>query len=109
MKHNQASKSSNTKISQSQNDRQAINLKSISDLTLSWKKEAEKMTYEESLQELDELLIALQNESVPVEQLQRSYLRGKVFLERCESLLAKIEQEIVDLNPDTLQDKKSFS
>ena len=62
------------------------------------------LSYEESLKALDELLDLLQNDTVPVEDLQRSYLLGNLYLEHCEKLLNITEQEIVELNKEELQD-----
>ena len=35
--------------------------------------------------------------------LQRHYLRGQIYLDRCESLLLTAEQNVVQLDPDTLE------
>jgi exodeoxyribonuclease VII small subunit len=49
------------------------------------------------------LLEELQNDAVPLADLQQHYLRGQIYLERCEGLLLKAEQNVVQLNPDTLE------
>ncbi len=61
------------------------------------------LSYEESLKALDDLLDLLQNDTVPVEDLQRSYLLGNLYLDHCEEILNNTEQEIVELNQDQLQ------
>ena len=65
------------------------------DLSLQLRKEAELLSYEESMQCLDEILELFQNESMPIEEIQKNHLLGKIYLERCEDLLNKTEQEIV--------------
>ena len=69
----------------------------------SWREDAETLSYEESLTALDLLLEDLQNDSVAMADLQRHYLRGQIYLNRCESLLHKAEQNVVQLDPDTLE------
>ena len=77
--------------------------KSLSTQLKSWRKDAATLSYEESLTALDLLLEELQNDAVPLAALQQHYLRGQIYLERCESLLLKAEQNVVQLNPDTLE------
>ncbi|HGY5545949.1 MAG TPA: exodeoxyribonuclease VII small subunit, partial [Prochlorococcus sp.] len=48
------------------------------------------------------LLVQLQNENVPVEELQGSYLHGKIYLEHCEALLNSVEQNVLQLDADSL-------
>ena len=67
-----------------------------------WRKEAEALNYEESLQALDLLLARLQDESLPLSELQSSYQRAEIFLNRCEQLLSKTEQNVLQLDPETL-------
>jgi exodeoxyribonuclease VII small subunit len=77
--------------------------KSLSAQLKSWRKDAATLSYEESLTALDLLLEELQNDAVPLADLQQHYLRGQIYLERCEGLLLKAEQNVVQLNPDTLE------
>ncbi|HGY5534054.1 MAG TPA: exodeoxyribonuclease VII small subunit [Prochlorococcus sp.] len=67
-----------------------------------WRQDSESLSYEESLQALDLLLVQLQNENVPVEELQGSYLHGKIYLEHCEALLNSVEQNVLQLDADSL-------
>ncbi len=64
--------------------------------------EISKLSYEESLEQLDKLIRELQNEEIPVEKLCDNYLKGKLYLQHCEVLLSKIEQNIIQLDPITL-------
>ena len=50
---------------------------------------------------LDLLLEELQNDAVPLADLQRHYLRGQIYLDRCESLLLTAEQNVVQLDRHT--------
>ena len=77
--------------------------KSLSTQLKSWRKDAASLNYEESLTALDLLLEELQNDAVPLADLQQHYLRGQIYLDRCEGLLLKAEQNVVQLNPDTLE------
>ena len=67
-----------------------------------WRKEAEALNYEEALQALDLLLARLQDESLPLSELQSSYQRAEIYLNRCEQLLSKTEQNVLQLDPGTL-------
>ena len=68
-----------------------------------WRKDAETLSYEEAMQALDLLLAELQNDSVPLADLQQKLLHGEVYLNRCQSLLDSVEQSIVELDPTTLK------
>ena len=72
-----------------------------------FRSKVEKLSYENALKELDLILLSLQNETLPVEDLQKFYLKGQVYLEHCERLLNNVEQEIVQLSPEKLE--KSIS
>ena len=68
-----------------------------------WRKDAETLSYEEAMQALDLLLAELQNDSVPLADLQQKVLHGEVYLKQCQSLLDSVEQSIVELDPTTLK------
>ena len=68
-----------------------------------WRKDAEALSYEEAMQALDLLLAELQNDSVPLADLQQKVLHGEVYLSRCQSLLDSMEQSIIELDPTTLK------
>ena len=70
-----------------------------------WRKDAEVLSYEEAIQALDLLLAELQNDSVPLADLQQKVLHGEVYLSRCQTLLDSVEQSIVELDPTTLKAK----
>ena len=67
-----------------------------------WCKEAEALNYEEALQALDLLLARLQDEALPLSELQSSYQRAEIYLNLCEQLLSQTEQNILQLNQETL-------
>ena len=68
-----------------------------------WREDAETLSYEEAIQALDLLIAELQNDSVPLADLQQKVLHGEVYLNRCQSLLDSVEQSIVELDPTTLK------
>ena len=68
-----------------------------------WQKDAETLSYEDAMQALDLLLAELQNDSVPLADLQQKVLHGEVYLSRCQSLLDSVEKSIVELDPTTLK------
>ena len=73
------------------------------DRTETWRKDAEGLSYEEAMQALDLLLAELQNDSVPLADLQQKVLHGEVYLSHCQALLDSVEQSIVELDPTTLK------
>ena len=68
-----------------------------------WRKDAAGLNYEEAMQALDLLLAELQNDSVPLAELQQRVLHGEIYLNRCQTLLDSVEQSIVELDPTTLE------
>ena len=77
--------------------------KEQSDRIETWRKDAETLSYEEAMQALNLLLAELQNDSVPLADLQQKVLHGEVYLNRCQSLLDSVEQSIIELDPTTLK------
>lgn len=73
------------------------------DVQTQWKKDAATLNYEESLQALDLLLTKLQDDSIPLSELQGGHQRAEIYLNRCEALLKEVEQSVAVLNPDTLE------
>lgn len=67
-----------------------------------WRKDAEALNYEEALQALDLLLARLQDEALPLSELQSSHQRAAIYLNRCEQLLSETEQNVLQLDPTTL-------
>ncbi len=89
--------SENTKISKSSNQRKIRkddNKKIIKELSL----EISKLSYEDSIKELDSILSQLQNETLLVEELKLNYLKAKLYLEHSESLLIQTEQDVIHIN-----------
>ena len=72
------------------------------DQKATWQNDAETLNYEEALQALDLLLAKLQDESLPLSELQSSHQRAEIFLSRCERLLSETEQNVLQLDPETL-------
>ena len=77
--------------------------KELRDRIKGWRSDAASLSYEEAMQALDLLLAELQNDGVPLAELQQRVLHGEVYLNRCQSLLDSVEQSIVELDPTTLQ------
>ena len=77
--------------------------KELSDRIQGWRSDAATLNYEEAMQALDLLLAELQNDSVPLAELQQRVLHGEIYLSRCQTLLDSVEQSIVELDPTTLE------
>ena len=76
---------------------------SLHDRINDWRKDASGLSYEEALQALDLILAELQDDAVPMADLQRQVLHGQVYLDHCESLLKTMGEAVVQLDPDTLE------
>ena len=74
------------------------NMKSIDIL----KKDIKKLSYEESIAELDIILTNVQNENISLDKIQNNYIKGHLLLKHCEELLHFVEQEINEINPQFL-------
>ena len=82
--------------SDSQLSYKKTNLKHIEDL----KKEITKLNYEESIDALESILTKVQDENIPLDQIQNNYIKGNIIIKHCEKLLENTEQEISEINLD---------
>ena len=68
----------------------------------SFKKDINKLSYEESISELETILTNIQDENISLDQIQINYIKGHLLLKHCEELLQFLEQEINEINPSFL-------
>ena len=66
------------------------------------KKDIKKLSYEESIAELDIILTNVQDENISLDKIQNNYIKGHLLLKHCEELLHFVEQEINEINPQFL-------
>ena len=64
------------------------------------KKDINKLSYEESISELENILTNIQDENISLDQIQINYMKGHLLLKHCEQLLQFVEQEINEINPE---------
>tara|TARA_B100001029_G_C14928233_1_gene376057 strand:+ start:315 stop:605 length:291 start_codon:yes stop_codon:yes gene_type:complete len=67
-----------------------------------FKKDIKKLTYEESICELETILTNVQDENISLEKIQENYIKGHLLLKHCEELLQYVEQEVNEINPEFL-------
>ena len=67
------------------------------------KKDINKLSYEESISELDTILTNVQDENISLDKIQINYIKGHLLLKHCEELLEFVEQEINEINPEFLK------
>ena len=65
-------------------------------------KDIKKLTYEESIAELEVILANVQDENISLDKIQKNYIKGHILLKHCEELLEFVEQEINEIDPDFL-------
>ena len=66
------------------------------------KKDINQLSYEESISELETILINVQDENISLDKIQINYIKGHLLLKHCEELLQFVEQEINEINPEFL-------
>tara|TARA_B100000579_G_scaffold356889_1_gene312688 strand:- start:272 stop:562 length:291 start_codon:yes stop_codon:yes gene_type:complete len=67
-----------------------------------FKKDIKKLSYEESIDELENILTNVQDENISLDKIQINYIKGHLLLKHCEELLELVEQEINEINPEFL-------
>ena len=67
-----------------------------------FKKNIKKLSYEESLAELETILTNVQDENISLDKIKENYITGHLLLKHCEELLQLVEQEINEINPEFL-------
>ena len=68
----------------------------------SWKKEIEALSYEESIEILESILINIQDDNISLDNIQNNYVKGNILLKHCQNLLDTVEQEINEISPENL-------
>tara|TARA_Y100001968_G_C19098700_1_gene591449 strand:+ start:71 stop:394 length:324 start_codon:yes stop_codon:yes gene_type:complete len=82
------------------------NFKKKTDLqNIEIKKKINKLSYEESIDALETILSNIQAENISLDQIQSNYIEGQILLKHCEELLQLAEQEIHEINPDSIDIK----
>ena len=66
------------------------------------KKDIKNLSYEESISELEIILTNLQDENISLDKIQSNYIKGHLLLKHCEELLQFVEQEINEINLESL-------
>tara|TARA_Y100001968_G_scaffold198672_1_gene182255 strand:- start:57 stop:299 length:243 start_codon:yes stop_codon:yes gene_type:complete len=66
------------------------------------KRDINKLSYEETISELDIILLNIQDENISLDKIQINYIKGHLLLKHCEELLQSVEQEINEINPEFL-------
>ena len=66
------------------------------------KKSINKLSYEESILELENILTNVQDENISLDKIQSNYIKGHLLLKHCDELLHIVEQEINEINPEFL-------
>jgi len=66
------------------------------------KQEIKKLTYEEAIKELENILLNVQDENISLDKIQTNYIKGQFLIKHCEGLLECVEQEIIEIDPENL-------
>ena len=66
------------------------------------KNDINKLSYEESISQLETILKNVQDENISLDEIQINYIKGHLLLKHCEELLQFCEQEINEISPDFL-------
>ena len=68
-----------------------------------FKQDINKLSYEESISELESILNNVQDENISLDKIQINYIKGQLLLKHCEELLQFCEQEINEISPEFLE------
>ena len=68
-----------------------------------FKQDINKLSYEESISQLETILSNIQDENISLDKIQINYIKGHLLLKHCEELLQFVEQEINEINPEFLK------
>ena len=68
-----------------------------------FKKDIIKLSYEESISELETILRNVQDQNISLDQIQINYIKGQLLIKHCEDLLQFVEQEINEINPSFIK------
>ena len=68
-----------------------------------FKKDILKLSYEETMDELENILLDVQNENISLDQIQTNYIKGHLLLKHCQELLQFVEQEINEIDSEFLK------
>ena len=66
------------------------------------KNDINKLSYEETISQLETILKSIQDENISLDKIQINYIKGHLLLKHCEELLQFVEQEINEINPEFL-------
>ena len=67
------------------------------------KNDINKLSYEESISQLETILKNVQDENISLDKIQINYIKGHLLLKHCEELLHFVEQEVNEINPGFLK------
>ncbi|WP_413683252.1 exodeoxyribonuclease VII small subunit [Prochlorococcus sp. MIT 1011] len=67
------------------------------------KNDINKLSYEESIYQLETILKNVQDENISLDKIQINYIKGHLLLKHCEELLHSVEQEVNEINPEFLK------
>tara|TARA_B100000945_G_scaffold140648_1_gene112682 strand:+ start:1249 stop:1530 length:282 start_codon:yes stop_codon:yes gene_type:complete len=68
-----------------------------------FKKDIQKLTYEETISELETIFKNVQDENISLDQIQVNYIKGHLLLQHCEEMLEFVEQEINEIDPEFIK------
>ena len=68
-----------------------------------FKENINKLSYEESISQLESILNNVQDENISLDKIQINYIKGHLLLKHCEELLQFCEQEINEISPEFLE------
>ena len=67
------------------------------------KDKVKKLSYEESISQLETILSNVQDQNISLDKIKNNYVKGHLLLKHCEELLQFVEQEINEINPEFLE------
>tara|TARA_Y100001968_G_scaffold169438_1_gene155152 strand:+ start:1226 stop:1540 length:315 start_codon:yes stop_codon:yes gene_type:complete len=93
---------SNLKSANYDSEKAQINAELIKKKMIKLEKQIAKLNYEKCFENLEKIVKDLKTDNILLEEIQESYLKGKLYLKHCEELLEIVEQEVIELDIENL-------
>ena len=101
-KSTSSKKIASNKKDNSSSDALESNLIKIKQIKKECELKVQDLSFEKSLEALDSILNSLKNDDVTLDQIQKNYIQGNIYLKHCKRLLDTVEQEVNQIDPQKL-------
>lgn len=65
------------------------------------REQVRSLTFEQAVEQLEQIIERIESGSIGLEQSLKEYERGVLLRDHCREILARTEQRVAELNPDS--------